>query len=218
MDADEARELQRTLAPRVSCQSALPSDVRHIAGTDISPPGADGTVRAAVVVLEYPTLQVEEISLAEGLPGMPYVPGLLSFRETPVLVKALESLRQAPDLIIVDGHGLAHPRSFGVACHVGLIADTPTIGCGKSRLTGRHGPLPVEAGSRAELINKGRVVGMAVRTRTDVSPVFVSVGHKVDLDSAVKWVLACCRGRRIPDTTKLAHQAAAGRLTAAATQ
>jgi deoxyribonuclease V len=218
MNAGEARELQRTLAPRVSCQSALPGDVRYIAGTDISSPGADGRVRAAVVILEYPALRVEEVSLAEGLPGMPYVPGLLSFRETPVLVKALESLRRTPDLIIVDGQGLAHPRSFGVACHVGLIADTPTIGCGKSRLTGRHGPLPVEAGSRAELINKGRVVGMAVRTRTDVSPVFVSVGHKVDLDSAVKWVLACCRGRRIPDTTKLAHQAAAGRLTAAATQ
>jgi deoxyribonuclease V len=218
MNAGEARELQRTLAPRVSCQSALPGDVRYIAGTDISSPGADGRVRAAVVILEYPALRVEEVSLAEALPGMPYVPGLLSFRETPVLVKALESLRRTPDLIIVDGQGLAHPRSFGVACHVGLIADTPTIGCGKSRLTGRHGPLPVEAGSRAELINKGRVVGMAVRTRTDVSPVFVSVGHKVDLDSAVKWVLACCRGRRIPDTTKLAHQAAAGRLTAAATQ
>ena len=218
MSADEARELQRTLAPRVSSGSALPSDVRRIAGTDVSPPGADGTIRAAVVVLEYPSLQVTEVSLAEGQPGMAYVPGLLSFRETPVLVKALESLRQEPDLIIVDGQGQAHPRSFGVACHVGLIADTPTIGCAKSRLTGRHGPLPGEAGSRVELINKGQVVGMAVRTRTDVSPVFVSVGHKVDLDSAVDWVLACCRGRRIPETTRLAHQAAAGRLTAAATQ
>ena len=218
MSAAEARELQKDLAPRVSCKSVLPSNVKYIAGTDISPPGADGMVRAAVVVLEYPSLQVEEVSLAVGLPGMPYVPGLLSFRETPVLVKALEALRRTPDLIIVDGQGLAHPRSFGVACHVGLIADTPTIGCGKSRLTGRHGPLPAEAGSRAELIAKGRVVGMAVRTRTGVSPVFVSVGHKVDLDSAVEWVLACCRGRRIPETTRLAHQAAAGRLAAATTQ
>ena len=218
MSADEARELQRTLAPRVSCHSALPSDVRRIAGTDISPPDADGMVRAAVVVLEYPSLQVEEVSLAEGQPGMPYVPGLLSFRETPVLVKALETLTRVPDLIIVDGQGQAHPRSFGVACHVGLIADTPTIGCAKSRLTGKHGPLPGEAGSRAELITKGRVVGMAVRTRTDVSPVFVSVGHKIDLDSAVEWVLACCKGRRIPETTRLAHQSAAGRLAATSTQ
>ena len=146
---------------------------------------------------------------------MPYVPGLLSFRETPVLVKALERLRRTPDLIIVDGQGTAHPRSFGVACHVGLIADTPTIGCGKSRLTGKHGPLPSEAGSQADLVHKGRVVGRAVRTRTGVSPVFVSVGHKIDLESAVKWVLACCRGRKVPETTRLAHRAAAGLLTTA---
>ena len=199
----------------VSRDSALPSNVRRIAGTDISPPDADGMVRAAVVVLDYPNLEVEEVSLAEGRPGMPYIPGLLSFRETPVLLKALESLERSPDLIIVDGQGLAHPRSFGVACHVGLIADTPTIGCAKSRLTGKHGPLPGEAGSRADLVNKGQVVGMAVRARTDVSPVFVSVGHKVDLHSAVEWVLACCRGRRIPETTRLAHRAAAGRLVGA---
>jgi deoxyribonuclease V len=211
VSAEEARALQRDLAPMVSCVSAVSADVRRVAGTDVSSPDPGGVVRAAVVVLAYPTLQVEEVSLAEGRPTLPYIPGLLSFRETPVLMGALGRLEQAPDLIIVDGQGCAHPRSFGLACHVGLITDVPTIGCAKSRLTGKHGPLSAAAGSRAELMDKGKVVGMALRTRSSVRPVYVSVGHKVDLASAVEWVLACCRGTRLPETTRLAHRAAAGR-------
>ena len=164
------------------------------------------------MVLGYPELELEEVSLAEGKPGIPYIPGLLSFRETPVLIDALEALELTPDIIIVDGQGLAHPRLFGIACHIGLLTDTPTIGCAKSILTGRHGSLGREAGSRAEMVSKGTVVGTALRSRTDVAPLYVSVGHKVDLTSAVEWVLACCRGRRLPETTRLAHQAAAGRF------
>ena len=210
---EEAVALQRELAPMVSCHDVIGDGVRHIAGVDISPPNGEGLVRAAAVVLGYPSLDVEEVSLAEGKPSLPYIPGLLSFRETPVLIDALEGLELAPDIIIADGHGLAHPRCFGLACHLGLLADTPTIGCAKSILTGRHGSLGAEAGCRAEIVDReGAVIGMAVRTRTNVSPVYVSVGHKVDLPSAVRWVQACCTSTRLPETTKMAHKAAAGRL------
>ena len=212
MSIEEAKALQRRLAPTVSWASAIPDTVRHVGGVDISPPNAEGIVRGAAVVLRYPDLDLEEVSIAEGKPGLPYIPGLLSFRETPVLIGALEALTLEPDIIIVDGHGLAHPRRFGIACHLGLLTDIPTIGCAKSILTGKHGPLASEAGSRAELLDRGQLVGMALRTRTNVSPVYVSVGHKVDLTSAMEWVRACCTGKRVPETTRLAHRAAAGSL------
>jgi deoxyribonuclease V len=212
VSVEEAKSLQRLLAPTVSCISAIPDDVRYVAGVDISGSDAEGMVLAAVAVLSYPDLEVAEVSLARGKPSLPYIPGLLSFRETPVLIDALEGLELTPDIIITDGQGLAHPRRFGIACHIGLLADVPAIGCAKSILTGRHGPLGSEAGSHAELTDQGEVIGVALRSRTGVSPVYVSVGHKIDLASATKWVLACCKGRRLPETTRLAHQAAAGRL------
>ena len=212
MSVQDARALQLQLAPMVSCASAIGGQVRHLAGTDISPPDSGGNVRAAVVVLSYPGLQLEEVSFAEGKPGFPYIPGLLSFREIPLVLDAMEGLKLCPDIIIADGQGLAHLRRFGLACHIGILTDTPTIGCAKSRLVGSHAPLGGEAGSRAELVDRGEVVGMVLRTRADVSPVYVSVGHKVDLASASEWVLAALAGRRLPETTRLAHQAAAGRL------
>jgi deoxyribonuclease V len=183
-----------------------------VAGVDISGADRSGVVRAAVVVLSYPDLVVREVSLASGIPTLPYIPGLLSFRETPVLNDAFVALKLKPDIVITDGHGWAHPRRFGIGCHIGLLADTPTIGCAKSVLVGKHGPLLAEAGSKAELVDRGEVVGLALRTRTNVSPVYVSVGHKVDLDSAAEWVLACCTGTRLPETTRMAHRAASGKL------
>ena len=208
----EARDLQTQLAPLVSSTSAIPENVRYVAGTDISGQNPDGTVRAAVVVLSYPELEVAEVSVAEGRPNFPYVPGLLSFRETPVLIEALEKLVLDPDILIIDGHGLAHPRRFGIACHIGVLADTPTIGCAKSRLTGKHGPLCGDVSSQAELIDRGELIGKVLRTRKDVTPIYVSIGHKVDLTSAVAWVTACCRSTRLPETTKLAHRAAGGQI------
>ena len=213
VSVQEAKGLQRDLAPLVSHDNPLPLTVYCVAGLDISPPDADGIVHAAAIVLSYPALELEEVRIAEGRPGLPYIPGLLSFRETPVAVGALEQLKLSPDLIITDGQGYAHPRRFGLACHIGLITDAPTIGCAKSILTGKHGPLGTEAGSTAPLLDRDEAIGKAVRTRDGVRPVFVSVGHKIDLDSAVEWVLACCKGRRLPETTRLAHQAAGGRLT-----
>ena len=206
----EARDIQSNLATRVSCADAIPAQPRHIAGLDISAPDSRGIVRAAAVVLGYPGLDIEEVRLSEGKPDFPYVPGFLSFRETPMLKGALEALELSPDIIIADGQGLAHPRRFGLACHIGLLTDAPTIGCAKSLLVGRHGPLGEPAGSRSEIKHREEVVAMAVRTRTNVRPVYVSVGHKVDLETAVEWVLACCKGLRLPETTRIAHQAAAG--------
>ena len=208
----EAMDLQRRLASRVSHASGLPEKVRYIAGLDISAPRREGLARGAVVVLRYPSLEVEEVRIAEAKPPLPYIPGLLSFREVPVLVGALEALTTAPDLVLVDGQGLAHPRRFGLACHLGLMVDVSTIGCAKSILVGKHTSLPREAGSWVELMDKGEVVGAAVRTRTGVKPTYVSVGHKIDLHTAVDWTLACCRGLRIPEPTRLAHQAAGGQL------
>ena len=211
VSVQEARDIQRDLAPTVSSQRD-PRVVGRVAGLDISSPDGEGIVRGAVVVLGYPDLEILEVCIAESKANFPYVPGLLSFREAPVLLMALEKVSLAPDLIIVDGQGLAHPRRFGLACHIGLLTDTPTIGCAKSRLLGEHDPLGERAGSRETLVDRGEVVGAVLRTRQGIKPVFVSVGHRIDLDSAVQWVLACCRGVRLPQTTRLAHRAAAGDL------
>jgi deoxyribonuclease V len=184
-----------------------------VAGLDISGADAQGRVRGAVVLLRWDDMAVVEVQRAEGTPALPYIPGLLAFREVPVLLEALERLEDTPDLILVDGQGLAHPRRFGIACHIGLMTQVPTVGCAKSILRGRHGPLGPERGAWAELVDRDEVVGAAVRSRDAVSPVYVSIGHRVDLPTAIQWVLACCRGRRLPEPARRAHQAAgAGHL------
>jgi deoxyribonuclease V len=163
-------------------------------------------------VLSYPDLAVVEIGAVEQTVDLPYIPGLLSFRESPVILAAYEKLRLKPDLILVDGQGIAHPRRFGIASHLGVLLDIPAIGCAKSLLCGGHDWLGVEAGSVAQLEHDGEVIGMALRTKTGVRPVYVSIGHKVDLTAAVSWVSNCCRGYRLPEPTRLAHLAASGNL------
>ena len=138
---------------------------------------------------------------------MPYVPGLLSFRELPLVLTAWDRLRQKPDLVLVDGHGIAHPRGLGIASHLGLAIDRPTIGCAKSILVGRHEPLAPARGSMAPLVHHGETVGYAVRTKDKVNPVFVSCGHRVSQETAVRWVLECARGYRLPEPTRQAHLA-----------
>ncbi|MCZ6788936.1 MAG: deoxyribonuclease V [Chloroflexi bacterium] len=209
---EEARDIQSRLASQVSQFDAISEQPRYVAGTDISPPDPNGVAWGAAVVMSLPDLRVVEVKRAQGKPGFPYIPGFLSFREAPLVLSALEQLVTTPDFILADGQGLAHPRRFGLACHLGLFADTPTIGCAKSILRGRHGPLDQERGAWAALEDKGDMVGAALRTREGVSPIYVSVGHKVDLPSALRRVLACCAGYRMPEPTRLAHQAAAGRL------
>jgi len=207
----QAREIQFSLAKKVSTEKGVVNP-RLIAGIDISAPDARGVATGAVVVLRYPELDIVEVEEARSKIGFPYVPGLLSFRETPLILAACERLSNVPDLVLVDGQGIAHPRRFGLASHVGLLLDLPTVGCAKSILCGVHQPLGEEAGSQAELLDKGELVGAALRTKSGVKPVYVSVGHRIDLASALEWVLKCCRGYRLPEPARLAHQAAGGML------
>ena len=208
----EAREIQSGLADKVITDDGYITP-NFIAGIDISSSSTSATARGAVVVLHYPELNIVEVQVAEGNIEFPYIPGLLSFRECPLIMAACEKLCNAPDLILVDGQGIAHPRRFGLASHVGLFLDVPTIGCAKSRLCGRHEPVGAEAGSYAELLDEGEVIGAALRTRSNVKPIFVSVGHKINLDSALHWVMQCCRGYRLPEPTRLAHLAAGATLS-----
>lgn len=211
MSTAQAREIQQRLAGQVCTRDEL-GPVRLIAGVDISAAGPSGIARGAVVVLSYPQLELVETRISEGKPGFPYVPGLLSFRECPLILQACRKLVLTPDLVLVDGQGMAHPRRMGIACHLGLFLDTPTIGCAKSILCGQHRTLPPQAGSCVEMADKGEVVGAALRTKDGVAPVYVSVGHKVDLKAATYWVKQCCRGYRLPEPARLAHLAAGGHL------
>ena len=208
---EAAKALQNDLAGLVSHRNDIPAAPRFVAGVDVSPPDADGIVRGAVAVLRWPELTLAEMRVGHDRPPVPYVPGYLAFREVPAVSDALSRLETVPDVILVDGQGLAHPRRFGLACHLGLTAGIPTVGCAKSRLLGRFEPPADERGSSAPLVDRGEVVGAAVRTRTGVSPIYVSVGHRVSLDAAVRFTLACCGRYRVPEPTRMAHFAAAGR-------
>lgn len=213
----QAEAIQRRLAALVSERNEIASP-KLIAGVDISSPNAQGVAKGAVVVLDYPQLRVVETKVVEQNVQFPYVPGLLSFRESPLLLAACQKLTLTPDLILVDGQGIAHPRRLGLASHLGLLLDIPAIGCAKSRLCGWHEPVGAAAGSFAELKDNDEVIGAALRTKERVTPIYISIGHKVDLASAISWVMTCCRGYRIPEPTRLAHLAAAGNLESKATR
>ncbi len=206
----EAVAIQRRLASQV-VREGDPQDVRRIAGVDISVDTARGRGIGAVVVMSYPELAVVEVAVAEAPLTFPYVPGLLSFREAPVLREAFRKLSEPFDLLLVDGQGVAHPRRFGLACHLGLLLDVPAIGCAKSRLVGTHTMPDETAGSRADLIDNGELIGGVLRTRTAVRPLFVSPGHRIGQEEAEAWVLRCCRGLRLPEPARLADKAAGGR-------
>ena len=207
----QAREIQLSLAKRVVTENEV-INPRLVAGIDISSPDAQGVARGAVVVLRYPEFSLVEVKVVENKITFPYIPGLLSFRESPLILAACEKLGNTPDLILIDGQGIAHPRRMGLASHVGLFLDLPTIGCAKSILCGRHRPVGEEVGSHAELLDNGELIGAALRTKSGVKPIYVSVGHKIDLAAAIQWVIKCCRGYRIPEPTRLAHLAAGGML------
>ncbi len=207
----EALDIQRKLAGRVARTSEVTMP-RFIAGVDISVKRELGVAVGAVVVLEYPELRLVETKIVNGELDFPYVPGLLSFRESPLTLAACERLTTIPDLILVDGQGIAHPRRMGLASHLGLFLDTPTVGCAKSLLCGNYEAPGTEPGSYAEVIDRDEVIAAALRTRQGVKPVYVSIGHKVDIQTAIQWVLECCRGYRLPEPTRLAHLAAGGNL------
>jgi len=203
----EALQVQHDLCALVVTQNQLGA-VQTIAGVDV---GFEGDqARAAIVLLEFPSLTPLEQSVAQLPVTFPYIPGLLAFREGPAILAALEKLSREPDLLLLDGQGRAHPRRLGIASHIGVILDKPSIGCAKSILVGGHAPLDDAAGSWGPLLDKGEIVGAALRTRPGVTPVYVSIGHRVDLDTAIQIVMGCCRGYRLPEPTRLAHQVAGG--------
>lgn len=183
-----------------------PEDVRRVAGIDVALPGDE--VRAAVIVDRFPNLVPIETVVADQPRTFPYVPGLLSFREVPAVVAALRQVTVVPDLIVVDGQGIAHPRRLGIASHVGLIVDLPTIGCAKSLLVGRHAAVPPERGAWERIYVGDDVVGAAIRTRFGANPVFASIGHRISFDAMVYWVLELSRGYRLPIPQRQAHLAA----------
>ena len=207
----EARDIQGRLAERITT-TPLTKSPKLIAGIDISVSRWHKAGRAAVVVLDYPSLEPLEIQVAESVISFPYVPGLLSFREAPLAIEACRKLTCEPDLVIVDAQGIAHPRRLGFASHLGLCLDVPTIGCAKSRLIGSHADVPNHPGGYAYLYDGDEIIGASVRTKPGVKPVYVSQGHMIDLTSAIKWVIQCCKGYRLPQPTRLAHLAANGIL------
>ncbi len=206
----EAAEIQREMSSRVIEQDQV-GELHHVAGVDVGFEGTDNkTSRAAVVVLRLPELVPVEYAVARMPVQFPYIPGLLAFREAPVILRALEQIGTTPDAIIVDGHGRAHPRHMGIACTLGVLLDLPTVGCAKSVLVGRARQVPEQVGAWAPMVYGGQVVGAALRTRTKVTPVYVSIGSRVSLEGAINIVLKCCKGYRLPETTRYAHRVAGG--------
>jgi deoxyribonuclease V len=197
----EAIRLQENLRERVEREDRFEA-LQFVAGADLAFDPATDLAFAGVIVYEFPQLREVERRMARRRLRFPYVPGLLSFREGPVLLAAFEQLRTKPDLILVDGHGIAHPRRFGIACHLGLLLDAPTIGCAKSILVGEALEPGVRAGSTAPLVDKNETVGAVLRTRDRVKPIYVTTGHRVSLESAVQIVARCLDGFRIPKPTR----------------
>ena len=211
VSTSQALEIQQKLAAQVSIKSEVTTP-RFIAGVDISAGKREEMSTGAVVVLQYPELRVVEIKVAQGKLDFPYIPGLLSFRESPLTLAVCQKLTITPDLILVDGQGIAHTRRLGLASHLGLFLNTPTIGCAKSILCGSHEAPGAEPGSYTEVVDRGEIIGAALRTKLGVKPVYVSIGHSIDLQTAIHWVMECCRGYRLPEPTRLAHLVAGGNL------
>ena len=206
---EEAKHLQNELRTQVSKTDRF-GTIRTVAGVDIGL--KNNIARASAIVLSFPDLQVVDGVVVESRVSFPYIPGYLSFREIPPLLVAFARLQTEPDLVIVDGQGIAHPRRFGLASHLGLILDIPIIGCAKSRLCGQYVEPDKEKDSYTPLLDKDETIGIALRTRTNVSVVYVSIGHLISLDSARMLTLACCKGYRLPETTRYAHKAASGKI------
>ncbi len=204
-----AGNIQDELRKRIVLEDEI-GRVVQVAGVDVGFENDGATARAAVVVLSYPDLTVVESAVARRRVLFPYIPGYLSFRELPSILSALAKVRTMPDIILCDGQGYAHPRRFGLACHLGVITDIATIGVAKSRLIGSHRDVGIEKGSWAHLVHDGEKIGAVLRTRRNTNPVYVSVGHKITLRTAMRYTLACCPQYRLPETTRAAHKLASG--------
>jgi deoxyribonuclease V len=202
----EARRIQQRLRRHIQVGTYV-RDIRYIAGADMAVAPATSAIYAGVVVLDYVTLAVVERKSIVSTTDFPYIPGLLSFREAPALLQVFAQLDSTPDVIVFDGQGIAHPRGLGIASHMGLLLDVPAIGCAKSRLTGRYEePSPMRGAHTPLYGSNGQVLGAVLRTKDRTKPVFVSVGHKIELSQALDILLHCHRGYRIPEPTRLADQ------------
>lgn len=210
MDPARAVALQKALAPRVICEDRSGA-VGRIVGVDIGFENAGATTRAAVVVLHWPSLEIVERVLHRSATRMPYRPGLLSFRELPAALEALDRVASPFELLMVDGMGIAHPRRLGIAAHLGLWLDMPAIGVGKSRLCGEHAPAPPARGGWSPLMHRGERVGAVLRTREGVKPLYISTGHRLSLETAIDWVMHCLTRYRLPEPTRQADRLASRR-------
>ncbi len=209
----EAANVQKRLAVEVLREGDVSAPC-IMSGVDVSVSLDRVSARAAVVSIRYPDMELLQAEMAEGKLDYPYIPGLLSFREARLILSAWEKITIQPDIVFVDGHGISHPRRLGIASHLGLWLNLPTIGCAKTRLCGDYnepGPL---LGDGSPLCDRGELVGMVLRTKVHAKPMFISVGHQIDLDNAVGWVIRCLRGYRLPEPIRLAHLAANNRLPA----
>lgn len=208
---DEAIAIQEKLRVEIITSDSFQEPVQYVAGVDMGFE-AEGTIsRAAVAVLSFPDLKLQESAIARRPTSFPYIPGFLSFREIPAVLNALEKISITPDIILCDGQGIAHPRRFGIACHLGLIVDIPTIGVAKSLLIGKHQEVPEEKGNWQPLINRGETIGAVLRTRTGTKPLYISSGHRVSLTTAIDYVLRCTPKYRLPETTRIADKLASNR-------
>lgn len=208
LQPEAAISLQKELAERVIRTDQLPDEIHLVAGVDMALNEETNMARAAVVLLSYPTLEVVERHVYEEPLRMPYIPGLLSFREIPCILGAFAQLHAQPDLVMVDGQGIAHPRYLGIASHLGLWLDLPTIGCAKSILRGKYDEqaLGDEVGTWLPLIFKNQTIGAALRTRSHVKPMIISLGHRISLETSIRYVLACGKGYRLPEPTRQADK------------
>ncbi|MET8153852.1 endonuclease V [Actinoplanes sp. NPDC049668] len=202
----EALAVQDALRPQV-IGGPGPADPATVAGLDVAYHEDGERLAAAIVVLDARTHAVLDSAVVHGRPAFPYVPGLFAFREVPALLEALDRLRVRPEVLICDGHGLAHPRRFGLACHLGVLTGLPSFGVGKTPLVGAWEPVAERRGARSALVDGGEAVGAVLRTRDAVKPVFVSVGHRMDLDTACGLTLALTPRFRLPETTRAADRA-----------
>lgn len=203
----QAIQLQRELREQLALENRLPV-IARIGGADVGFEDGGRVTRAAVVVCDASDMTVLDRQIVRQPTRFPYMPGLLSFREVPAILEALDGLRRPPDLLLCDGHGYAHPRRLGVACHIGLATGLPTIGVGKSRLVGEHKPVPAERGSWSALRDCDETIGAVLRTRNRVAPVYVSPGHRIDLPTAVQQVMACLKRYRLPEPIRAADRLA----------
>ena len=203
----QAKDIQRNLSSQVILEDRFDA-IHYVAGVDVGFEENNTITRAAIAVLSFPQLELYEHAIARLPTQFPYIPGYLSFREIPAVLEALDKIRQWPDMLLCDGQGIAHPRRFGIACHLGVLTDIPAIGVAKSRLIGSYDHVPIEKGQSVALIDKGEVVGAVLCTRSKINPLYISPGHKISLGSAINIVMQCVTKYRLPETTRWAHRLA----------